>query len=302
MLLLGGGLVLVVLGAEWFFKALLSLSGRLRMAPFVLTALVSGFELENLAAGIAANAKGFPDAAAGTFLGGTTFLAFGVTGLAAVISPLRADVPPVSILWAAASPVALVAVAVDGEVSRLDGALLVLWFAAVMFAITRTGRHLLVENPEREPGKKYPLLRLLGGLALLSVGGEILGEGIRTAIARFGVSQTLLGNTIVAASVEAEELGRVAVPAKRGRADVAIGNIVGTLVHFIAFNAGVIALVRPLHLERESLYLHLPVAVASVLTMTLLIVGRKGIGRLAGAVLLVFYVGYLVAAVAVAVA
>jgi rod shape determining protein RodA len=80
--LLAGGIALVVAGAEAFFEGLLATARRRRIPVFTLTALVSGFELENLAAGIAANAKGLPGAAAGTFLGGTTFLAAGVAGLA----------------------------------------------------------------------------------------------------------------------------------------------------------------------------------------------------------------------------
>lgn len=68
----------------------------------------------------------------------------------------------------------------------------------------------------------------------------------------------MLGNTVIAASVEVEEVARVALPAKRGRSDVALGNIIGTVAHFIAFNAGVIALVKPLELDNVTLHLHLP--------------------------------------------
>ena len=82
--LLVAGLVLVGAGAELFFTGLLDSAARFGASPFALTAVISGFELENLAAGIAANANGFSNAAAGTFLGGTTFLALGVSGLAAL--------------------------------------------------------------------------------------------------------------------------------------------------------------------------------------------------------------------------
>jgi hypothetical protein len=87
--LLIAGVALVVAGADVFFRGLLALAARLRLPAFVVTVVLSGFELENLAAGIAANAKGLPGAAAGTFLGGTTFLAAGVAGLGALIAPMR---------------------------------------------------------------------------------------------------------------------------------------------------------------------------------------------------------------------
>jgi Ca2+/Na+ antiporter len=86
---------------------------------------------------------------------------------------------------------------------------------------------------------------------------------LRTTVDRLGVSDTLLGNTAIAASVEAEEVERVAVPTKRGKPEFALGNIAGTIVHFFAFNAGVIALVKPLSLDSATLDLNLPVAVAS---------------------------------------
>src|SRR3954451_19294700 len=124
LLVLAGGLVLVVAGAELFFDGVLAGASRLGVSAFVLTAVVSGLELENLAAGIAANAKGLGGAAAGTFLGGTTFLALGVAGIAAVIAPIEARLPLPALAWTAAAPIPLLGLALDGEVSRLDGGLL----------------------------------------------------------------------------------------------------------------------------------------------------------------------------------
>jgi cation:H+ antiporter len=129
----------------------------------------------------------------------------------------------------------------------------------------------------------------------------MLGEGIRRVVSRFGVSETLLGNTAIAASVEAEEVARVAVPAQRGRGDIALGNVVGTIVHFTAFNAGVIALVHPLDLDSASRWLHVPVAAASPFLLACLLAWRGGLGRVTGALLLVLYAAYVTAAVIVSV-
>ncbi len=302
LLILAIGIVVIVTGAEVFFDGLLGVSARLRTAPFVVTALISGFELENLAAGIAANAKGLPGAAAGTFLGGTTFLALGITGLAAVIRPLEANLPWKPLAAAASSPLALLVLSLDGSLSRIDGCILVAWFIVVMLVVARTGRGIVGDEAgDNDGAKSHPVLRLLGGLVALSIGGEVLGEGIRATVSRFGVSQTLLGNTVIAASVEAEEIARVAVPAKRGRSDVALGNIIGTVAHFIAFNAGVIALVRPLELDDASLHLHLPVAVASVPLVCGLLIVRNRLSRGEGIALLAAYATYVAVAIANAV-
>lgn len=82
--LLAGGIILVVLGAEAFFDGLLGTAERVLVSTFFMTVLVSGLEVENIAAGLAANLAGFPGAAAGTFLGGTTFIALAVAGIGAI--------------------------------------------------------------------------------------------------------------------------------------------------------------------------------------------------------------------------
>jgi cation:H+ antiporter len=295
--LLIAGIGLVIAGAELLIDGLLASAARLGLPAFTLTVVLSGFELENLAAGIAANAKGLGGAAAGTFLGGTTFLALGVTGLGGLIVPIRAELGRTALAWTAAAPLPLLALSANGTVSRLDGAILVLWFAVAIVALARTGRASLGEAEATR--RRRPWIPLLGGLAILTIGGDLLAQGLRNFVDRAGVSQTLLGNTVVAASVEGEEVARVAVPARRGRGDLALANVAGTIVHFISLNAGVIALVKPLALDDATRYLHLPVAVAATWVLCALLLLGKGIGRGAGLALIGLYGAYVAAAIAV---
>ncbi len=290
------GVGLVIGGAEALVDGLVGAGQRLRLSPFALTVVLSGFELENLAAGIGANARGLAGAAAGTVFGGVTFLALGVAGLGALIAPIESRLPRRFLLWTAISPLAVVILGLDGRLSRLDGALLVLWFAVTLTGVARSGRGVL--EPEAAPRIRHPLLRLIAGLAVLAGGGILLSDGLRHFVTQLGLSDTLLGNTAVAASVEAEELGRVAVPTRRGRPELALANIAGTVVHFIAFNAGVIALVKPLPLDHATRVLHLPVAVGATVLLCLVLTVRRRLGRLAGAALVALYVAYVVAAIA----
>jgi cation:H+ antiporter len=286
--------VLVVAGAELFFDGLLGAASRLGISAFTLTVVVSGFELENLAAGIAADLKGLPDAAAGTFLGGTTFLALAVAGLASLVAPMRSELPRRALLWVAVSPLPLLALAVDGQLGRVEGALLALWSGVVLWGIVRAGR---VFAPEKLQRRGHALLRVLGGLGVLTAGGELLGEGIRRTVSDVGISQALLGNTAVAAAVEAEEVARVVTPARRGRSELALANVLGTIPHFCAFNAGLIALVRPLELGPETTSLHLPVAAASPALLATVVAARHGLGRSEGVLLVGAYAAYVVAAI-----
>lgn len=298
IILLVVGLVVVVLAADMFVDGLLAVALALGIAPFVLSVALSGFETENLAAGIAANAKGLPGAAAGTFLGGVTFLAFGVAGLGGLIAPIRVELPVRFAVWTALSPLPLFAVAVDGHISRLEGALLVVWSVVALVGLARSGRDLLVREDEDEH-VRLPGLRLLIGLALLTGGGWLIGQGLRTTVRQLGVPATLLGNTALAAAVEAEELARFAVPARRGRPEIGLGNIAGTVVHFAALNAGIIALVKPLTFGTDTTRFYLPVAVASPAILALVLVVRKHLGRLEGATLTGLYVAYVVVAIGV---
>jgi cation:H+ antiporter len=298
VILLVVGVVVVVVAADVFVDGLLGVALALGIAPFILSVALSGFETENLAAGIAANAKGLPGAAAGTFLGGVTFLAFGVAGLGGLIAPIRVTLPIRFTVWMVISPLPLFAFAVDGNLSRLEGGLLVAWAVVALIGLAASGRDLLVSEDE-EDDERHPGLKLLLGLAALTGGGWLIGQGLRTTVRQFGIPQTLLGNTALAATVEAEELARFAVPARRGRPEIALGNIAGTVVHFAALNAGIIALVKPLALDHQTTRFYLPVAVVSPAILGLVLVIRKRLGRIEGALLTSLYVGYVAAAIAV---
>lgn len=289
---------MVVFAADLFVDGLLGVALALGVAPFVLSVALSGFETENLATGIAANAKGLPGAAAGTFLGGVTFLAFGVAGLGGLIAPIRVELPTRFAVWTAVSPLPLFAFAVDGHLSRLEGGLLVVWFVVALVGLARSGPSLLAPDEEEEHVRR-PGLRLVVGLALLTGGGWVIAQGLLTTVRQLGVPQTLLGNTALAATIEAEELARFAVPARRGRPEIGLGSIAGTIVHFVALNAGIIALVKPLTLGPQTTRFYLPVAVASPAILATVLVVRKRLGRIEGAGLAALYVAYVAAAIAV---
>jgi cation:H+ antiporter len=298
--LLAGGITLVIIGAEAFFDGLLSIAGRVRVSAFFLTVLVSGLEVENIAAGLAANLAGFPGAGAGTFLGGTTFIALAVAGVGAILVPYRVRLSPSFLWWTALAGAPLLLLARDRTLSRVDGVILITFFCVAMFSLHRTTGAL--DDGHTDGGgdaerKRHPWGWLLGGLAALTVGGELLGNGLHAVVSRFGVSATLLGNTAIAALTEAEEIGRIAVPARRGRPDMAAANIGGTAIHFLTLNAGILAVVSPLPLDDATMLLHLPVAVGAPAVLCLILLLRGGLGRLEGLLLSALYAAYIAAAV-----
>ncbi|MGH2887296.1 MAG: hypothetical protein ACRDPA_32135, partial [Solirubrobacteraceae bacterium] len=125
------------------------------------------------------------------------------------------------------------------------------------------------------------------------------GQGLRTTVRQLGVPATLLGNTALAAAIEAEELARFAVPARRGRPEIGLGNIAGTVVHFAALNAGIIALVKPLTFGTDTTRFYLPVGAASPAILAMVILVRKRLGRIEGVALTALYVVYVAVAIGV---
>src|ERR671916_430524 len=136
--LLAAGIAVIILGAEFFFDGLLGAARRIGVSTFFLTLLISGLEVENIAAGLAANFAGFPGAAAGTFLGGTTFITLGVAGLGAILVPFRVGLPRVFLLTTAFAGAPLALLAADRTVSRLDGGVLIATFCVAMMILHRS--------------------------------------------------------------------------------------------------------------------------------------------------------------------
>jgi Ca2+/Na+ antiporter len=181
-----GGVVLVVVAADVFVDGLLGVGRRLGVAPFVLTVALSGFETENLAAGIATNAKGLPGAAAGTFLGGVTFLALGVAGLGGLISPMRVELPARFAAWTALAPLPLLVFAIGGTLSRPEGGVLVLWFVVALVGAARSGRNLLAgeagEEHERHVESTQPRIARFGS-TMLPLCSRVVAEPIAGTLA-----------------------------------------------------------------------------------------------------------------------
>jgi cation:H+ antiporter len=297
--LLTAGLGMIILGAAAFFAGLLGAARRIRVSAFFLMLLISGLEVENIAAGLAANLAGFPGAAAGTFLGGTSFITLGVAGLGAILVPFRVSLPRPFLLTTAFAGAPLALLGADGALSRIDGGMLIATFCVAMFTLHRSTGAVSEGDPDDDDDSRrrsHHWARLLGGLAAMTVGGELLGNGLHGVVSRFGVSSTLLGNTAIAALTEAEEIGRVAVPARRGHPDVGVANIGGTAIHFLTLNAGILAVVLPLRLDEATMRLHLPIAVAAPALYCLTLVVRGGLGRREGVFLTALYVIYIAVA------
>lgn len=152
-----------------------------------------------------------------------------------------------------------IALAADGELSRVDGGLLLASFFPLVAAVV-LGR----PKPEQETGERPERPRLLavkvaGGLVGLIVGAELLVFGTERVVSELGFSETVFGLLVVAAAVSFEEVVLEALPAFRGFPELSVGNALGTLVFLLTGSLGVIVLARPLAVPAGVVDSHLPV-------------------------------------------
>lgn len=302
------GLALVVYFAERLVEGVVETSLVLGLTPFLVTVIFVGFDPENLAVGAVASFEGSAGIALGSILGSAMVaiaLAFGVTAL---IVPMRFERAPATVLAVPLLAAALLAVlALDGMLSRLDGALLLGAYGVAVAALLRAGRRGLRLEPSGEvaevleedaegdaPGPLRALGLLILSLAAILLGSELIVESARAILPRLGLSETVFGMTALALLVSVEELARELPAALKGRPDITYGNVAGSILAFFLFNAGVIALVRPVPLDEATLHLYLPVTLATVLLVTLFML-RKRVPRWAGALLLLVYGGFFLA-------
>lgn len=295
------GVFIVVEATERFVEGLLGSSLTLGVSAFALGVIFGGFDAENLAAGVAAGLKDLPGVSMGTVIGSGIFLLTVAVGLCGVLAPLNLRLPGRFVLLTFLSPIPLLMAMGDGIISRREGLMLFLISIALIAYITKASqREMLlkkgevdemVEERSARPAWFFPAL-MVGGVIAIAMGAELAARGAKGIVTGLGISDTRFGMIFVAGSVSLEEIVRGLIPAYRGYPEIAVGNLLGTILFFVTFNVGVIALVRPLRIEAEVTLFYWPFLMA-VLALVSIFLMRRRIGRWEGGTLLAGYAIYL---------
>lgn len=303
-----GGLALLVAGAEGLVRGASRLARAAGISPLVvgLTVVAYGTSAPELAVTLKSVLAGQPDVAAGNVVGSNVFNVLFILGLSASITPLvvarqvvRLDVPiliGVSTLF--------LFFTLDGRVSRLEaltlsaGAFLYTWF---LIRISRREQRAAVaagddptEEPPLTPGRiAVQVGLLLGGLGLLVLGARWLVEAAITTAQALGVSELVIGLTIVAAGTSMPEVATSVVAALRGERDIAVGNVVGSclfnLLAVLGF-AGVAAGEIPV--APALLHFDIPVMLAVAVACLPICFTSHRISRWEGVLFFAYYIAY----------
>lgn len=306
------GLALLIAGAELLVRGSSRLAAVIGLSPLVigLTVVAYGTSTPELAVTVQAALMGQADISLGNVVGSNIFNVLFILGVSALILPLavsqqlvRLDVPimiGVSLL--------LSLLALDGKISRLEGVLL---FAGIViytaFAIRQSRRESqdIQEEYAREYGADklarrngHRLLLQIGlivaGLAALVLGARWLVEGALAIARAAGLSELVIGLTIVAAGTSLPEVATSILAAVRGERDIAVGNIVGSNIYNILAGGGLAALLAPegVRVSSAMLRFDIPVMIAVALACLPIFFTGSSIARWEGGLFLGYYVAY----------
>lgn len=305
-LLLVVGFVLLVKGADWFVEGAAGLAVKLGIPEIIvgLTIVAMGTSAPEAAVSITSAFKGSADITIGNVVGSNILNVAIILGLTAVITTIAVlkttifiDIP-----FTLVATIVLLLLGLDGNVSRIDG--IILWvlfigYLTYLFMWTKKNKNdgEEEESDEIEAGKKLPIWKLLVliviGIVLIVFGSNVAVDGAKGIAKICGMSDRLIGLTIVALGTSLPELVTSVTAAKRGSADLAVGNIVGSNIFNILFVVGTSALIIPVTFQAAFIVDTIIAAVVMVL-LFLCVVRKKELNRVGGFVLLLSYVAYFI--------
>ena len=298
--LLALGFVLLVKGADWFVDGAASVAAKLGIPQLVigLTIVAMGTSAPEAAVSLTAAFHGNADITIGNVVGSNILNVLVILGLAALICPMAVakltvwvDIPVTFVI-----SLVLLALGLDGSISRLDAAILLVLFIgylSYLFLMTKKG---LISGESEEEGAKIQsvpkaLLFTGLGLALIIVGSSFAVDAASAIAKMLGLSERFIGLTIVALGTSLPELFTSVAAAMKKNPDMAIGNIVGSNIFNILFIVGLSGMVIPVPFA-SSFRFDTLVAAATMLLLFLLSLPKRQLGRIDGFILLMGYMAY----------
>lgn len=326
VLILIAGFLLLVKGADWFVDGAASLAERMGIPQLVvgLTIVAMGTSMPEAAVSIASALKNNPEIAIGNVVGSNTLNILLILGLTALIHPIRIQRSTIryEMPFMIAVTLLLTAFGISGSrISRTEGAifwgLFILYFV-YLFWLSRNHRKQgtedlkdsaasgitaasvsAEESVETKGGKQqkhsilWYLAEILIGGAMVVWGSDLVVDSATVLAGMFGMSDRMIALTIVAFGTSLPELVTSVTAARKGNADLAVGNVVGSNIFNILMIIGTVALIRPIPFA-DAFYLDLGAAIISAMVLWFGSIPSQRLGRAMGACLLLLYAGYFI--------
>ena len=314
ILCLLGGLVLILLGANYLTDGASALARKMGVSDLMvgLTVVAFGTSMPEFVISLVSAIDGSAELAIGNVVGSNIANILLIGGLTALVHPIPVEksVMTREIPMVVIASIALTAMAcapfLDGQglsalIDRADGIILLLFFVVFMRIMLSGAKTAVPNDPSEQQGAEKKSLKLwlaivyiAGGLAGLIFGGQWFVDGASDIAKAMGVSEALIGLTIVAVGTSLPELATSVVAAAKGSTGMAIGNIVGSNIFNILFVLGATAVVRPLSSGGISYEAYCVMTLSAIFFWIMgWLVGKRTITRGEGALLLGLYAGYM---------
>ena len=292
------GVAMVLYGADRLTEGASALARRMNVPEIIigLTIVAAGTSAPELFVSMVSALKDTPDLAVGNVVGSNTMNAMLIVGCAAMVAPMtisrstvKKDIP-----FSVGASVLLVLLTVDSFLGRFDGILLLMGFAFFMFYTLRQAKHGKQEGTTevRQQNPWLSVAFLLLGLGLLVVGSNLFVSSASHVALSLGISEGVVGLTVVAGGTSLPELATSVVAARKGQSAIAIGNVIGSNVFNILLILGLTATISPLQIEGVTT-LDIAVMLISVSLVWLFSYTRYTVERWEGAMLVILYLVYL---------
>ena len=299
-ILFTAGLVALIIGGETIVRAGSKLAARIGVSPMIigLTIVSLGTSAPEMAISINAALRGNGELAIANITGTNTLTLLLILGITALIAPIEVQTPairlelPVMIIGA----LALFVFALDLELNVTDGIFLGLTGIVYLGLLYRNSRQEMAESVKDTSSRAWvQSLILLGGLIALIIGSDWMVTGAVEIATALGVSEAVIGLTIVALGTSAPELVTSVIAGIRNQRDLAIGNLLGSVIFNVSLVASVAAIIAPggiALLDSTNTFSMWSFLAANLLMIPVFILGRR-IYRLEGAILSILYVVYI---------
>jgi len=303
------GFVFLIKGAGFLVDGAVSVARRLNLSDLVigLTVVAFGTSTPELFVNLIASIKGNSDIAIGNVLGSNIANVFLILGISSIIYPLAVSKGAVwkEIPFSLLAAMALLFMANDqilegagGSVlTRIDGLIFLCFFTIFIyytFSIVTRIEGMEQHVPVKHNGWLRSLLRIIAGLVGLTIGGKWIVDGAIVIATKLGMSETLIGLTIVAVGTSLPELATSAVAAYKKNVEIAVGNVVGSNIFNIFFVLGISAIIKPLPFQTKNNIDIGAVVISSLMLFFFMLTGKKrSLDRWEGIVFLMLYFGYV---------
>ena len=292
------GFVMLVKGSDWFVDGAAGIAAKFRIPQIIigLTIVAMGTSAPEAAVSITAASAGSADITVGNIVGSNILNVLIILGLASVIVPIAVGKETIKIdaPFMIAISVIFLLLGWDGTITRVDGLIMLALFAAYIGYMIWEALH---SNEEGDEIKDSPVWKLLlatvAGLGLVVLGADVAVDAATKLATIFGMSERFIGLTVVALGTSLPELFTSVTAARKGNADIAIGNIVGSNIFNILFVVGLSSMIINVPFA-ANFRIDMIVAVAAALFLWAASLKKGKLVRWHGAVMLLGYAGYFV--------